>query len=157
MQAVNMVITFFGHSDFRASNEHKEKIMQVILKFVPSEEICFYLGGYGAFDEFAYNCCREFKTRRPESKLIFVTPYITEHYQKNHLRCLKEKYDGIVYPEIENVPLRYAISARNKWMVEKSDLVIAYVNHSWGGAFSACRVAKAKGKKIINIGTYDFK
>ena len=152
-----MTITFFGHSDYKATNYHREKMIQVLLRLCFGEKVFFYLGGYGAFDEFSYNCCREIKMKYPKTELIFITPYITEHYQKNHLRCLKEKYDGIVYPEIENVPLRYAISARNKWMVEKSDLVIAYVNHSWGGAFSACRVAKAKGKKIINIGTYDFK
>lgn len=57
----------------------------------------------------------------------------------------------MLYPPIEKVPLKFAISKRNNWMVENSDLVIAYVNHSFGGAYKTLQAAKRKKKRIINI------
>lgn len=85
-------------------------------------------------------------------KLVFVTPYITEEYQKRHLENLSDKYDGIIYPGLEKIPYKFAISARNKWMVEQADVVIFYIDHTWGGAYSAYIHAKRKGKQIINFG-----
>ena len=55
------------------------------------------------------------------------------------------------YPPIENVPLRYAISKRNEYMVEKADVIIAYVNHSWGGAATTLEYAKRKHKNIQEL------
>jgi hypothetical protein len=60
-------------------------------------------------------------------------------------------YDISVYPPLEGVPLRFAISKRNEWMARKSDLVIAYVKHNFGGAYKAVEFAKRNGKRIINV------
>lgn len=46
---------------------------------------------------------------------------------------------------------KFAISARNKWMVEASDVVISGVNHDWGGAWSTEKVARQKKKRIESI------
>ena len=58
-------------------------------------------------------------------------------------------YDRTVYPPLETVPRRFAISHRNRWMVEVSDVVVAYVLHDWGGAATTLRYAKQKKKKIL--------
>ena len=63
----------------------------------------------------------------------------------------KDKYDEIIYPEIENKPLRFAISYRNQWMMQKADIVIAFVEHDWGGAYKTYQYAKRKGKRIFNL------
>ena len=36
-------------------------------------------------------------------------------------------------------------------MVTNADIIIAYVNRNYGGAYKSLQVAKRKGKKIINI------
>ena len=59
-------------------------------------------------------------------------------------------YDSTVYPPLETVPRRFAISHRNRWMVETSDVVVAYVLHDWGGAAATLRCAKQKKKQIIS-------
>jgi len=46
---------------------------------------------------------------------------------------------------------RYAIAARNKWMLERADFVVAYVKRDIGGAARFVSEAKKKGKKVINI------
>ena len=59
-------------------------------------------------------------------------------------------YDSTVYPPLETVPRRFAISHRNRWMVETSDVVVAYVLHDWGGAAATLRCARKKKKQIIS-------
>ena len=60
------------------------------------------------------------------------------------------RYDSTVYPPLENVPRRFSISHRNRWMVESADVVVAYVLHDWGGAATTLRCAKQKKKQIIS-------
>ena len=62
-----------------------------------------------------------------------------------------ELYDSIVYPPLEKTPLKFAISKRNEWMIDQSDFVIAYVEHSFGGAYQSLKYAHRKGKRIVNL------
>lgn len=146
-----MIVTFFGHADFCDGGKYEEKVLRILESEIGEREAEIYLGGYGFFDSFAFDCAKKYKGKNPKVQLTFVTPYLTESYQKNHLQYKQKIYDKIVYPEIENVPLKYAISYRNKYMVEKADVVIAYVNKSWGGAYMAYKYAKRRKKKIFNL------
>ena len=146
-----MTISFFGHADFCESEGTKERLLSVLRQEVGGREVTFLLGGRGAFDEFARLCAEEYKRENPLSDLVLVTPYITLSYQKNHLSQQAERYDEILYPPIENVPPRYAISHRNRYMAVCADLVIVYLRHKWGGAYQAFLAAKCAGKQIINL------
>ena len=146
-----MIISFFGHSDFRETNEVELKISALLEKLVGDVPVQIYLGGYGAFDSFAYRCCKKYKSKHPNTSLIFITPYITPEYQKNHLQAISKSYDCIIYPEIEEKPLKFAISYRNKWMVDKSDVIIAYISRNFGGAYDAYAYAVKRNKTIFNI------
>ena len=146
-----MIVTFCGHSDYKESKQDEEKIMSILEEAVGDRPAELFLGGYGAFDAFARRCGKEFQKTHPHTRLIFVTPYITEAYQKTHLDYAKSDYDEIVYPPIEHAPLKYAISYRNKWMVEQADLLIACVRHRFGGAYQTYLHAKRKEKQLFNI------
>lgn len=147
-----MIITFCGHSAFRGTEEYEQKILDLLKEKVGDSAADMYLGGYGGFDRFAYECCKKFQATHPNVTLVFVTPYLTVEYQQNHLKYQKTRYDSILYPEIEDKPPRFAITYRNRYMVEKADYVIAYVSHDWGGAYTTYKYAKRKGKTIFNIG-----
>ena len=55
-----------------------------------------------------------------------------------------------ILPEgIESVPRRFAISYRNKWMLNKSDIVVTYVTRKYGGAWEFEQTAKKMNKIII--------
>lgn len=148
-----MIITFCGHSRFLKSAEREEEVLLILEKLVGDSDADFFLGGYGEFDEFAYACSKKFKERHPSVSLVFVTPYITLDYQKNHLEYKASLYDSIIYPEIEEKPLRFAITYRNRYMIERADFIIAYVNRTSGGAYKTLRYAKKLGKNIYNIGS----
>ena len=150
-----MIVTFCGHAQFSKSEEYEKKILTFLEEKVGDQRADMYLGGYGAFDSFAYYCCKKYKETHPNISLVFVTPYLTLDYQKNHLDYQKTKYDSILYPEIEDKPKRFAIIYRNKYMVEMADYVVAYVLHDKGGAYLTYKHAKRKGKEILNLASLE--
>ena len=83
------------------------------------------------------------KKRYPHIELILVLAYLNTGRGTSG-------YDSTIYPPLETVPHRFAISHRNRWMVESADVVVAYVLHDWGGAATTLRCAKQKKKQIIS-------
>ena len=146
-----MIVTFCGHAQYIATKEDKQRLLTKLEEVIGDAPAEFYLGGYGAFDAFAYACAKAYQKKHPKAKLVLVTPYMTLDYQKNRLEPQKDLYDSIYYPELENVPLKFAILERNKHMVEKADYVIAYVDHTWGGAYQAYKHAQRKKKPLFNL------
>ena len=148
-----MIITFCGHSVVKTSDKLKERIKELIRDNTSdSATVTFYLGGYGDFDRICAIACKEIKEERAGVELVYVTPYIDRSAQikiKDMQNC--GLCDATVYPPIENVPPRFAILKRNEWMISNSDLIIAYVNQSYGGAYRSFQTAKRKKKRVINI------
>ena len=105
-----MIVTFCGHAQFHKTEEYEQKILAFLEEKVGDNPADFYLGGYGSFDSFAYDCCKQYKATHPGVSLIFITPYMTVEYQQNHLEFEKKRYDEIIYPEIEDKPLKFAIT-----------------------------------------------
>ena len=52
---------------------------------------------------------------------------------------------------IENIPPRFAINYRNKFMIEVADIVVTYVKHSRGGAAKYKQLAEKKNRQIIEL------
>ena len=151
-----MVIAFCGHSQYIKNLEDEKLVLEILKKRVANNDVDFLLGEYGGFDNFAYGCVKQFKTLHPKSNLIFVTPYISLEYQKNQIEYRKERFDMVIYPSLEKVPPRYAISHRNRWIVEQADIIIAYITHQYGGAYAMYKYAKRKNKEIYNISLLDI-
>lgn len=107
---------------------------------------------YGNFDNTCAFIIKNLKRYYNNIKSVYVTPYIIQSYA-NRLKDIanSELYDEIIYPGIENVPLKYAVCARNKYMIDSSDIVIAYVINNWGGAYRSLSYAKRKHKNIIYL------
>lgn len=139
-----MIVTFCGHSDFVRTAEHEKAVYEILEKEIGYEEAEIYLGGYGAFDQFAYGSSSKFKMTHPNVSLVFVAPYL-------YGLSKYSEYDDIIYPSLENVPKKFAITYRNKYMIENSDVVIAYVNRLYGGAYKSYSLAEKQGKKIYNL------
>ena len=148
-----MKITFFGHRSIILKEEHIKQIRQIIEENITtSEKTEFLCGGYGDFDNSCAQISREIKKTHQNCHVHFVTPYITTSAQNKNSDMIKQNlYDEIIYPPIEHIPPRFAISYRNKWMVENSDFIIFFVKRESGGAYDMLKYAKRKNKKYINI------
>lgn len=145
----NMIITFFGHAKIYEREGISDKVEAEIKKHVlPKEKAIFYLGGYGDYDDVCLRAVTSLRKKGLTCEIVLVTPYLT---LSDHIKEKLGLYDCSVYPPLEKVPLRFAISKRNEWMINESDLIIAYVKHTYGGAYTSIKYAERKGKTVINI------
>ena len=138
-----MTVAFCGHAQISQSEKIEKWLYAVTQKLIEQGATTFYLGGYGAFDSLAASVLREQKKRYSQIELVLVLAYLNTGRDTSG-------YDSTVYPPLETVPRRFAISHRNRWMVESADVVVAYVLHDWGGAATTLRCAKQKKKQIIS-------
>ena len=138
-----MKITFCGHKDIHGRDAVERWLYDVCRYLIQQGAEEFYLGGYGGFDHLSAAVLRELKKTHPQIRLILVLPYLNSSMPT-------ESYDETVYPPLESVPKRFAISRRNEWMVQECDTIIAYVTHRWGGAAKTLEYAQRKKKRIIS-------
>ena len=139
-----MTVTFFGHKD--TPKEIKPTLRTTLVDLIENHGATeFYVGNNGNFDTMV---------RRQLEELSQVYP-ITYSVVLAYLPTKKSEYEdhsNTILPEgIETVPKRFAISYRNKWMVEQSDVVVTYVTHSFGGAAQFKTMAERQGKTVIEL------
>ena len=117
-----MIVTFCGHSQISQSEEVEKWLYAITQNLIEQGATTFYLGGYGDFDSLVASVLRAQKKRYPQIELILVLAYLNTGRNTSG-------YDSTVYPPLETVPRRFAISHRNRWMVESANVVVAYVLH----------------------------
>lgn len=104
----------------------------------------FLIGHYGNFDRLAAKAVIDAKTRHPDITLTILLPY----HPASQPFLLPDGADGSLYPEeMEGVPKRFAITRANKYAVNQSDCLIAYVQHSASNAQKLLQYAEARQKR----------
>lgn len=140
-----LICTFFGHRD--TSDKINHKLESVLIDLIENYNIdSFYLGNNGNFDLIVKRKLEELSIIYPQISYTIVLAYMPKNKNSNN------DFEKTILPDgIENVPPKFAISYRNKWLIEKSDIVVTYVKRPFGGAATFKKMAEKKGKKIINI------
>ena len=101
----------------------------------------FLVGTYGNFDRMASASVLERKKEYPYLRLTLLVAY-----PPARKRSFLSGYDQVIYPEgLELVPPRFAIPALNRYMLEKSDYLIAFVKRNWGGAAQTLKIYPGNG------------
>ena len=132
--------TFFGHKDCDWNVE--KSLTAEVEKLINEGVKNYYIGYNGSFDRIALHAVNELKKIYNEINVYVVLSYLEDG----------KKFEQTIFPEgIENVPKRFAIDYRNKWMVENSEYVISYIRRTYGGAYKFVSLAKRKGKVIIEL------
>ena len=139
-----MVCTFFGHKD--APKEIEPTLRSTLIDLIENKNVnVFYVGNNGNFDTMVRRQLEDLSQTYPITYSVVLAYLPTE----------KNKYDNLTnttYPEgLETVPKRFAISWRNKWMIQQSDIVVTYVTHNFSGAAQFKEMAESQGKTIINL------
>ena len=71
---------------------------------------------------------------------------------RDNEKILLEYYDNIeIDSEASAAYFKNAIKIRNRRMVDRSQLVICYIDHNKGGAYTAVQYAKKIGREVVNI------
>lgn len=136
-----MVCTFFGHRD--SPTDIYQKLKNEIIKLIEGDGVdTFYVGNHGNFDNTVIGVLKEIK-----KEFDYINYYVVLAYMPTH-KC---EYPTILPDGIENIAKKGAIEYRNKWMVDKADFAITYIERNFGGAAKFATLASKKCKKVINL------
>lgn len=137
---------FIGHRD--APESLREALLKEVERHITDYGVTeFVVGGYGRFDSMAAWAVKEVKKRYPV-KLWLLLPYHPA------LRPVEtpDGFDGTFYPsEMEAVPKRAAIVRANRYMVDHSGHLIAYVRHSASNAWNLAEYARKRAGVQVTV------
>ena len=138
---------FFGNRN--SSGRIKDKLISEVTKLIIEEEVdTFYVGNHGSFDGIVCKILNDL------SKTYDFNYYIVLAYLpiKGGDPLISDFSHTIIPDGIESVPPRFAILFRNRWMIDRSDLVISHIKNEIGsGAAKAVGYALKQKKKLITI------
>ena len=137
-----MVCTFFGHRD--TPKEIEPTLRSALIDLIENKNATvFYVGNHGNFDAMVRRQLEDL------SKTYPIKYYVVLAYMPNKNA---EPDEHSILPEgIETVPRRFAINYRNKWMLNKSDIVVTYVTRNFGGAWEFKNMVKGTRKMMLEL------
>lgn len=148
-----MNCAFTGHRNFDYYNEIRSLERAIESAIIYDDVDTFYNGMARGFDLAAAQTVIQLK-RRYKIKLIACVPF---YGQKETLNA----FDRKIYEEVLNycneiivLSQEYypgCMYARNRYMVDKSDMVIAYYRGKRGGTQYTVKYAEEQQKKIVYI------
>ena len=104
----------------------------------------FYTGGMGEFDSKCSSAVRSARHRFPEKHMTNKV-----NTDKN---LFETEYDDVMIPiELAGVHPKAAIRERNRWMVDRSDMLLACVYRDFGGAYDTIQYALRKEIRVFNL------
>ena len=147
-------VSFFGHRMIDNFPKVEEQVEEIVRNLIHEKQyVEFLVGRDGDFDQIVASTVRRVKraVRDDNSVLVWVMPYPKAEYE-NNTESFDSYYDEVeVCQESCSAHFKAAIAIRNNSMIERSDLVVAYVERKSGGAYRALEYAEKAKKEIINI------
>lgn len=143
-------VSFIGHREIEDYSFAANQVDSVVRELIATKEyVEFYVGRNGEFDILVASAIKRIQRElgKRNSSLILMLPYPvaeTEAYEKY--------YDEVEYPrELYKVHYKSAITKRNEWLVDHSDMLVAYVIRAYGGAAQCLKKAIARGIEIRRV------
>ena len=143
-------IGFAGHRYIEGNYDLEDRLEGIIKAVLRIKEyVEFYVGRNGDFDISVVSAIKRAQKNvgHHNSCLILLQPYPMkddEYYEKF--------YDEVQYPVDSRTHPKAAITKRNRWMIENSDLLVAFVEEGrGGGAMTTLKYAESRGLEIINL------
>ena len=139
----------FGHRDVLEKID--DAVYAAVLKAAERGCDIFYTGAMGEFDSLFSSAVRKVKKTYPEIKLICVKPNFTNDLNING-EYYSALYDDVIIPdELADIHPKAPIKYRNRWMIDRSDIILIYTKRTYGGAYEARRYAERIGKEVVYI------
>lgn len=145
-------VSLFGHRKIDDLWRLNDQLATIIKELIQTKlYVAFLIGRNGEFDEYASSVIKHVQKEvgKENNDMTLVLPYTVAD-----LEYYKKYYDSIIIPEsVYGVHPKSAITLKNRWMIEQSDLVIVYVAREKGGAYTAMKYAEKLNKNVINLCT----
>ena len=147
-------VCFFGHRRILNQLPIDRKLEEVIANLLQKHNyVEFLVGRDGDFDQMVSSAIRRCQREHghANSSHVWVMPYITSFFRDNEEACYAY-YDEIeICEKSSGAHFKSAFQVRNKNMVDRSDLVICYVETNEGGAYQTMQYAIQQGKEYLNL------
>ena len=139
-----MVCAFFGHRQIYNAKEIEPTLRSALLDLIENHGVkTFYVGNHGGFDAMVQRVLKELSKNHQISCFV-VLAYLPDKAPQEPYRL-----ETILPEGIESVPKRFAISYRNRWLIEQSDYVITYVTHDIGSGAAQFKALAERQRKIV--------
>lgn len=158
MTKYNKYCSVFGHAKIVNTEELREKLKLIFVKMIVGKDVRnFYFGGLGEFDELCWEIITELKLQFNDIKRIFC---LSDPRYKNPSKRPRwintDDYEEIIYFDLDFDYWYTRIYYRNCEIINRSDFVVFYVEHSeQSGAYKMMKYAIKNKKRIINICNMD--
>ena len=147
-------ISFFGHRDIEDMILADRCVYTFVCDMMETHEYLeFLVGRDGLFDQIVSSAIIRAKKQKQAENCnhIWVMPYDISEYRKNQGN-VEHYYDTIEICEASCRAFpKAAIQIRNRVMVDRSDICVFYVQHSYGGAWETMQYAQQAGKTVVNL------
>lgn len=142
-------VSLIGHRKIDNQLDLEEKLHKIVVELLRSKEyVEFYIGRNGEFDIIAASVIKRAQKTVDynNSSVVLVLPYKVKdmEYYENY-------YDELTLPIESKTHFKEAITKRNKWLVDNTDMLIAFVENNKGGAYQCLEYAKKAQIDFINI------
>ena len=147
-------VSFFGHREVEKTTEIEKHLDNLLYDLITQKEyVEFLIGRDGEFDLLASSAIRRAVKNYSSGNTAFilVLPYVKAEYRDNEQNFL-DYYDEVeICGESSAVHFKSAIQVRNRSMIDRSDLVVCWIQHKSGGAYKTIQYAEKQNRRIINL------
>lgn len=148
-------VSFFGHREIDNPEETEKRLTDVIRDIIKNNGyVKFLIGRNGEFDWLASAVISRITHGNQNTYTVLVLPYMRASYRdhRHNFECCYNEVE--ICEESSEAHYKSAIQICNRSMVDRSDLVVCFIDHNSGGAYKTVQYAVKQNKKIINIGNY---
>lgn len=147
-------VSFFGHRELERPLEIAKRLDNLLHDIIiQNEYVEFLIGRDGDFDLLASSAIRRAikKYSFGNTSFILVLPYLKTEYRDNKQNYL-DYYDEVeICEKSSSAHFKSAIQIRNRNMIDRSDLVVCYIQNKKGGAYKTIQYAEKHNRRIVNI------
>lgn len=165
-----MIISITGHRPnglpkeygYNLNNEAQTKLKEYIevtieecYKYAPKEELTLITGMAIGVDTAFWEVAAKLRKNNPNIRIEAALPFVgqekkwTEKSQKQYKKMLSESDKVTIVSE--GGFATYKMMTRNRYMVNKSDIIIAVICKETGGTAQCVKYAKEHNKVVIEI------
>ena len=152
-----MTVCFSGHRNIDRSvlPRLREELESTVRQLISGGADVFICGGALGFDLLAEQLILALQGEFPHIRLVLALP-CPRHYarwgaaEQAEFKKMVDAANVTVYVSSEYT--RTCMFDRNKYMVDRADVLVCYLTEFKGGTVQTANYAKKAGKKIVNLG-----
>ncbi len=132
-------VSFFGHRYIDRFSFAEDKLAEIIENLIRTKPyVEFLVGRDGDFDQIVSSTIRRAKEKCGTHNCAhtLVLPYMTAEFRDNQ-ESFYDYYDEVEIASdmFENTHFKSAFQQRNRYMVDRSEIIYFYIDHESGGAY----------------------